>query len=253
MHPLFDIEGKKAIVTGGSKGLGRGMAEGLMEAGVETVIIGFNDGVEKAAAEYCESGYRCYGINANLMNRDEVYRSFRRAMEYLGNDVDILINAAGIQKRHSAEEFPMEEWDQVIAINLSAVFIMCQEAGKIMLKKGSGKIINIASMASFFGGQTVPAYSAAKGGVAQLTKELTNDWAGRGVCINAIAPGYMVTDLNTALLQNKDRSDSISARIPMGRWGSGEDMKGTAIFLASKASDYLSGAIIPVDGGYLVK
>ena len=253
MHPLFDIEGKKAIVTGGSKGLGRGMAEGLMEAGVETVIIGFNDGVEDVAKEYCDKGFRCYGINANLMKREEVYSSFAKAMEYLGNDIDILINAAGIQRRHSAEEFPVEEWDQVLAINLSAVFIMCQEAGKIMLKKNSGKIINIASMASFFGGQTVPAYSAAKGGVAQLTKELTNDWAGRGVCINAIAPGYMATDLNTALLQDKERTGSISARIPMGRWGTGEDMKGTAIFLSSPASDYLSGAIIPVDGGYLVK
>lgn len=252
MHRLFDIEGKKAIVTGGSKGLGKGMAEGLMEAGVETVIIGFNDGVEDVADEFCRKGYKCYGINANLMNRDEVYTAFQKAMDYLGNDIDILVNAAGIQKRHSAEEFPVEEWDQVISINLTTVFIMCQEAGKIMLKKQSGKIINIASMASFFGGKTVPAYSAAKGGVAQLTKELTNDWAGRGVCINAIAPGYMATDLNTALLQNQERSSSISARIPMGRWGTGEDMKGTTIFLASAASDYLSGAIIPVDGGYLV-
>ena len=164
-----------------------------------------------------------------------------------------MATAAVIQRRHLAEEFPMEEWDEVININLHSVWIMCQEAGKVMLKKGYGKIINVAAMCAWFGGQTVPAYSAAKGGVTQLTKALSNDWAGRGINVNAIAPGYMATDLNEALLKNKERFDQLSVRIPAGRWGTPDDMKGTTIFLASHASDYLCGAIIPVDGGYLVK
>ena len=136
---------------------------------------------------------------------------------------------------------------------MNSVWIMCQEAGKIMLKKGYGKIINVASMLSFFGGQTVPAYAAAKGAVTQLTKALSNDWAGRGINVNAIAPGYMATDMNTALINDPVRNPQISARIPAGRWGTPDDMKGCTIFLASKASDYLCGAVIPVDGGYLVK
>jgi 2-deoxy-D-gluconate 3-dehydrogenase len=138
-------------------------------------------------------------------------------------------------------------------VNLNSVFILCQEAGKLMLQKGYGKIINIASMTSFFGGQTIPAYSAAKGGVAQLTKELSNDWMERGVNVNAIAPGYMATDMNEALLKNNERCSQITDRIPAHRWGTADDMKGAAIFLASHDSDYVGGAVIPVDGGYLVK
>lgn len=253
VHPLFDITGKKAIVSGGTRGLGYGMAEGLLEAGCEVAIIGSSDRVFKTAEEFCNKGYKCYGVKADLRHREEVYNSFNQALEKLGGDLDILVTAAGIQRRHSAEEFPIEEWDEVININLNAVFIQCQLAGRIMLKKGYGKIINVASMASFFGGQTVPAYSAAKGGVMQLTKELTNDWAGRGININAIAPGYMATDMNSALLANETRRRQISERIPAQRWGLPDDLKGVTIFLASKASDYVNGAIIPVDGGYLVK
>ena len=168
--------------------------------------------------------------------------------------MDILVTAHGIQRRHSAEEFPPEELDEVISVNLSSVFILCQEAGKVMLKKGYGKIITIASMVSWFGGQTVPAYSAAKGGVAQLTKELTCDWLARGVNVNAIAPGYMATEMNAALLDPANpRYAQISDRIPAHRWGTPEDMKGAVIFLASHASDYVIGCILPVDGGYLVK
>ena len=168
--------------------------------------------------------------------------------------MDILLTAHGIQRRHSAEEFPLEEWDEVIRVNLTSIFILCQEAARVMLKKGYGKIINIASMNSFFGGQTIPAYAASKGGVAQLTKELTNDWLARGINVNAIAPGYMATESEQALMDPENpRFASISERIPAHRWGTGDDMKGAAIFLASHASDYVSGAVIPVDGGYLVK
>lgn len=250
---LFDIAGKKAIVTGGTRGLGRAMAEALLENGCETVIIGSSDRISEEAEQLCKRGFYCHGIKADLRLRQENYRAFKESLDLLGGELDIMVTAAGIQRRHSAEDFPMDEWDEVININLNSVWIMNQEAGKIMLKKKYGKIINVASMASFFGGQTVPAYAAAKGGVAQLTKELTNDWSGRGVNVNAIAPGYMATDLNTTLLADKERSTAILSRIPMGRWGTPEDMKGITIFLASHASDYLSGAIIPVDGGYLVK
>lgn len=250
---MFDVNNKKAIVTGGTRGLGYAMAECLLEQGCSVVIIGSSQNVFDVAKYFQKRDLSCFAVKANLIERDENYRAFNQAVELLGGDLDILCTAAGIQRRHSAEDFPINEWDDVISINLNSVWILNQEAGKLMLKKGYGKIINVASMLSFFGGQTVPAYAAAKGGVAQLTKALTNDWAGRGVNVNAIAPGYMDTDMNTALLNNPERYEQISARIPMKRWGTPHDMKGITLFLASHASDYISGAIIPVDGGYLVK
>lgn len=251
---VFDISGKKAIVTGGTRGLGYKMAEGYLEAGCEVVIVGTSDSVYNTAQEFRDRGFSCHGVKGNLGERREVYRVFQECVELLGGDLDILLTAHGIQRRHSAEEFPVEEWDEVISVNLTSIFILCQEAGRIMLQKGYGKIITIASMNSFFGGQTIPAYAAAKGGIAQLTKALTNDWVGRGVNVNAIAPGYMATEMNKALLDPANpRYASITERIPAHRWGTGDDMKGTAIFLASHASDYVSGAIIPVDGGYLGK
>ena len=253
MHPLFDIRGKKAIVTGGTRGLGFSMAEALAESGCEVVVIGSSERVFDSVKQLTDRGFCCHAVKADLHSREENYNAFARSMELLGGDLDILVTAAGIQRRHLAEEFPMEEWDEVLSINLNSVWILCQEAGKVMLKKGYGKIINVASMCSYFGGQTVPAYTAAKGAVMQLTKALSNDWAGRGINVNAIAPGYMATDMNVALINNPDRNGQISARIPAGRWGTGDDMKGATIFLAAPASDYLCGAIIPVDGGYLVK
>lgn len=251
MHPLFNITGKKVIVTGGTRGLGKGMAEALLESGCEVVIIGSSEKVFSTSDEFRAKGWNCHGIRADLRIREEVYSSFNVALKKLGGDIDILVTAAGIQRRHSAEDFPIEEWDEVLSINLSAVFIQCQLAGRIMLEKGYGKIINVASMVSFFGGQKVPAYSAAKGGVMQLTKELSNEWVARGINVNAIAPGYMATEMNSALLADENRKRQISERIPARRWGTEEDLKGVTIFLASHASDYISGAIIPVDGGYL--
>ena len=163
------------------------------------------------------------------------------------------MNNSGMIRRHKSEEYPLEDWDMVINLNLNTVFQLCQLAGKVMLKQGSGKIINIASMLSFFGGYTVPAYSASKGGVAQLTKALANEWSGKNVQVNAIAPGYMATDINQALMDDAGRSHEILSRIPAGRWGTPEDMKGIVVFLASAASDYVNGAIIPVDGAYLAR
>jgi len=171
-------------------------------------------------------------------------------VEALGG-LDILANNAGVQCRHLAEEFPLEDWDHVLAVNLDAVWILAQAAGRYMLKQGHGKIINVASANSFIGGITIPAYAASKGGVAQLTKALSNEWAGRGINVNAIAPGYMATEMTEALVGNPDREPLILARIPASRWGAPDDLKGVVLFLASAASDYVHGAIIPVDGGFL--
>ncbi|MGI6005538.1 MAG: SDR family oxidoreductase [Christensenellales bacterium] len=253
MKNLFDVSGKKAIVTGGSRGLGKGMAEGLMEHGCEVALIASTPQVRRVTQDYAAMGYKCHGVQADLGKRRQVYGSFDQALSHLGGDLDILVTAAGIQRRYPAEDFPIEQWDEVLSVNLDAVFIQCQLAGKIMLKKGYGKIINIASMVSFFGGQTVAAYSAAKGAVAQMTKAMANDWASRGININAIAPGYMDTQMIAGLKQDKKRMDYITARIPSNRWGTPQDMKGAVIFLSSQASDYVNGAIIPVDGGYLIR
>ena len=251
---LFDIKGKKALVTGGTRGLGYGMAEGLMEAGCEVAIVGTSEKVFQVAEAFLARGFLCHGVKADFSRREDVLRGFQECVDKLGGELDILVNAHGVQRRHSAEVFPPEDWDLVINVNLNSVFMLCQEAGKLMLAKGYGKIINVASMNAFFGGQTIPAYAAAKGGVAQLTKELSNDWMGRGINVNALAPGYMATDMNEALLDPENpRYQQITERIPAGRWGTGADMKGPCVFLASHASDYLGGAIIPVDGGYLVK
>lgn len=256
MTNLFDIQGRKAIVTGATRGLGWGMAEGLMESGVEVVIWGTSEKVLGVAEEFRGRGFACHGVSADLSDRDSLKAGFVRSLELLGGKIDILVNCAGIQRRHPSEEFPLSDWDQVLEVNLTAPFELCQLAGREMLKAGYGKIINIASMQSFFGGLTIPAYASAKGGIALLTKALCNEWAGRGINVNAIAPGYMATEMNTALLDPANpRYKEITDRIPTHRWGGarGEDMKGACIFLASRASDYLNGAVIPVDGGYASK
>ncbi len=253
IYDMFRIDGKKAIVTGGTRGLGHGMAEALLEAGCEVAIIGSSENVYKTRDEFVQRDFVCHAAKADLRKRDEIFSSFDSCVAMLGGEVDILVTAAGIQHRQASEEFPENEWDNIIMVNLSAVFFQCKKAAQIMLKKGRGKIINISSMVAHFGGQTVPAYTASKGGVTQLTRELSNDWFSRGINVNAIAPGYMHTDMCDALVKDVERGPSILARIPAGRWGKPEDLKGVTIFLASSASDYLGGAIIPVDGGYLVK
>ena len=255
---LFDISGKKAIVTGGTRGLGKGMAEGLMEAGAEVCIIGTNESVFKTAQEFRDRGFLCSGVRADLSVKEECDRAFRECLEALGGDLDILVVSHGIQRRHPSDEFPDEDWDAVIDTNLNSVFRLARAAANVFKPKGYGKIILIASMVSFFGGKTIPAYAAAKGGVAQLTKAFSNDLFQYGININAIAPGYMDTEMNEALTNpnhpryTKQRYEELTQRIPAHRWGTPDDMKGTCIFLASHASDYLGGAIIPVDGGYLV-
>lgn len=190
------------------------------------------------------------GISYDLTNIDGYEQLVEDIISKMGS-IDILINNAGVQKRHSATQFPKEDWNFVLDVNLNSVFFLCQSVGKKMLEQGEGKIINIASLLSFQGGYTVPAYAASKGAVMQLTKSLANEWASKGVNVNAIAPGYMSTDMNEALIEDPIRSKQILDRIPAGRWGSANDMQGTAIFLASKASSYLNGFTIAVDGGWL--
>ncbi|KAF1855685.1 hypothetical protein Lal_00002552 [Lupinus albus] len=245
------LSGKKAIITGGGSGLGLGMAQGLQAAGAEVAIIDIMDSVPQVAQEMAANGTMAYGIKGDLGNRESLQTAFNLAVDKLGGRLDILVNSAGIQRRSKSEEFPIEYWDAVVEINMTSVFLLCQLAGRKMLEQGQGKIINVASMLSYFGGYTVPAYAASKGGVAQLTKALANEWAGRGVNVNAVAPGYMDTAMNTALVNDPVRNEQILARIPAGRWGTGEDMQGAVIFLASSYSDYINGAIIPVDGGFL--
>ena len=233
VNSLFDITGKKAIVTGGTRGLGKGMAEGLMESGAEVAIIGTSDKVYQVADEFKARGFVCYGVKADLSDRDQCNEAFNKCVELLG-DLDILVPAHGIQRRHPSNEFPDKDWDDVINTNLNSVFWLSRAASN------------------------VPAYSAAKGGVMQLCKAFSNDLLQYGINVNAIAPGYMDTEMNVALTDPKNpkftqqRYDELTQRIPAHRWGTPDDMKGCCIFLASHASDYLGGAIIPVDGGYLV-
>jgi 2-deoxy-D-gluconate 3-dehydrogenase len=227
------------------------MAEALLENGAEVVIVGSSEKVHEVAKEYQSKGYHCHGVQGDLATQEGTMDIFYKALELLDGHLDILVTAAGIQRRHKAEAFPISDWNDVLNVNLNSVFVLNQLAGNEMLKHCSGKIINVASMLSFFGGMTVPAYAASKGGVAQLTKALSNEWTSRGINVNAIAPGYMDTDMNTALVADENRNREILNRIPAKRWGTPEDMKGITLFLASQASDYLSGAIIPVDGGYL--
>lgn len=250
---FFDLSNKKAIVTGGTRGLGYSMAEGLMEAGAETVIFGSNEKVREIAEKFCGSGFSCSGIAVDLADAEARQTAFTKAVEILGG-LDILVNCAGIQRRYPSVEFPAKEWDEVLNVNLTAPFSLCQMAAREFLKKEYGKIINISSLLAFFGGYTVPAYAAAKGGISQMTKALCNEWAGSGININAIAPGYMDTEMNTALTNpDNPRYHEITGRIPAGRWGAGDDLKGACIFLASHASDYVNGVTLPVDGGYLAR
>lgn len=250
---LFDLSDRKAIVTGGTRGLGYGMAEGLMEAGASVVIFGTNEKVKQVAKEFRIKGFTCDGVVTDLSDNEDRSKAFKKAVSTLGG-LDILVNCAGIQKRHPSVEFPLNDWQEVLEVNLTAPFSLCQLAGKEFLKQGYGKIINISSLLAFFGGYTVPAYAAAKGGVSQMTKALCNEWAGSGINVNAIAPGYMDTEMNTALTDPLNpRYMEITNRIPSNRWGCGDDMKGACVFLASHASDYVNGIVLPVDGGYMAK
>jgi 2-deoxy-D-gluconate 3-dehydrogenase len=247
----FSLAGKVALVTGASRGLGAGMAIGLAAAGADVVLhasqpVAAND----TADEIKRIGRRAATLAADLADPSAPARLAADALAAFGR-IDILINNAGVIRRAPSADHSDEFWDTVIQVNLSSVFRLSREVGRHMLARGSGKIINVASLLSFQGGVTVPGYAAAKGGVAQLTKALANEWAGRGVNVNAIAPGYMVTDNTAALRADETRTRQIGERIPAGRWGTPADLAGAAVFLASAASDYVNGHVLVVDGGWL--
>ncbi|KAF4325757.1 hypothetical protein G195_000409 [Phytophthora kernoviae 00238/432] len=246
---MFSLENKTAIITGGNRGLGEAMSLGLAKAGANVVVIARNENPE------LEQKIKSLGRKYKMIPLDlSDISKFEETVECVNNEfgsVDILINNAGVQKRHASIEFPEEDWDFVLNVNSKAVFFLCQAVGKKMIEQGKGKIVNIASLLSFQGGLTVPAYAASKGAVMQFTKSLSNEWAKLGVNVNGIAPGYMATDMNTAIIADKARSEQISQRIPAGRWGKPEDLVGAVIFLSSNASDYVHGEIIVVDGGWM--
>ena len=247
---LFRLDGKVALVTGSSRGLGAAMATALADAGADLVLHDRCCAGETERVIRERAGVRTTCLVADLADRAASARLVADAVEAMGK-VDILVNNAGIIRRAPATEFSDLDWDEVIEINLTAVFRLCRAAGAHMIAQGHGKIINIASLLSFQGGVTVPSYAAAKAGVAQLTKALANEWAARGVNVNAIAPGYMRTDNTKPLVEDPVRYKQITDRIPAGRWGVPEDLAGPVVFLASPASNYVQGHVLVVDGGWM--
>jgi 2-deoxy-D-gluconate 3-dehydrogenase len=246
----FKLDGKAALVTGASAGLGAAIAVALAEAGADVACHGNSRPPEPTCAKIRALGRRAVAVTGDLSRAETPVRLVRETVDGLGR-VDILVNNAGTIRRAPSAETTDEDWMAVLDVNLTAAFRLCREAGRLMLAQGGGKIINIASLLSFQGGVTVPAYAAAKGGLAQLTKALANEWAARGVNVNAIAPGYFRTDNTAALQADATRSRQILERIPAGRWGEPEDLAGAAVFLASNAARYVHGHILAVDGGWL--
>jgi 2-deoxy-D-gluconate 3-dehydrogenase len=247
----FRLTGKNALVTGSSRGLGAAIALALAEAGANVALHGSQSVPAPVVARVAATGARHIELVLPICAiPDRCPELVAATVEKLGS-IDILVNNAGIIRRAPAAEFSEVDWNEVIAADLTSVFRLCQSAGRHMLAQGSGKIVNIASLLSFQGGVRVPSYAAAKGGVAQITKALANEWAEKGVNVNAIAPGYMDTDNTEALRNDPVRSRQILERIPAGRWGSPQDVAGAAVFLASSASNYINGHILAVDGGWL--
>ena len=250
----FKLNGRIALVTGASRGLGQAMALGLAEAGADVVGLDIISSDADTGTQVRALGRRFHEIIADLRQAstsdlENIVAEVERQM----GSLDILVNNAGIIRRAPAIEFSEQDWDDVLHINLRALFFLSQAAAKAMMPRKRGKIINVASMLSFQGGITVPSYTAAKSGVAGVTRALANEWAQYGINVNAIAPGYMATDNTAPLRADTARSTSILERIPAGRWGEPDDLKGTAVYLASDAASYMHGAIVPVDGGWLTR
>lgn len=248
----FKLDGKTALVTGAASGLGAAIAIALAEAGANVVCHGNRRPADATADHILKLGKASHSLSADLSLADGADKLFSATVAAIGPP-DILVNNAGMIHRNAAEAFEADAWSTVLQVNLTSVFRLAQLAGAEMLKQGHGKIINIASLLSFQGGIRVPAYAASKGGVAQLTKALANEWAGRGVQVNAIAPGYFRTTNTSALQKDEIRNRQILERIPAQRWGEPEDLAGAAVFLASSASDYVTGEVLIVDGGWMAR
>ncbi len=248
---LFDLGGKVALITGGNTGLGQGIAVALAEAGADIAVAGISPAPE-TAARVRALGRRFIDIQANLVTVEPIPRMVEETLAAYGR-FDILVNNAGLIRRADAVDFSEQDWDDVMNVNLKSAFFLCQAAGRHFIANGGGKIVNIASMLSFQGGIRVPSYTASKSGIAGITRLLANEWGAKGVNINAIAPGYMITNNTAQLRADEARNKAILDRIPAGRWGTPSDLAGAAVFLASRASDYVNGAILPVDGGWLAR
>jgi 2-deoxy-D-gluconate 3-dehydrogenase len=248
--PLFDISGRVALVTGGRSGLGLAMSRCLVAAGAKLAVVDVRNECDELRRCVQASRGEMAFFQADLTDRPQRSGLIDRVVERFGR-LDILVNSAGIQHRRPAVEFELDKWDQIISLMLTAVFELSQQAAKIMQRQGGGKIINIASIASFQGGWTVPAYTAAKHGIAGLTKALANEWAAHKIHVNAIAPGYFDTEMCAAIVNDPVREPKIRERIPAGRWGCPEDLFGPLLFLASNASNYVDGHVLLVDGGWM--
>ncbi len=246
----FRLDGKVALVTGASTGLGQAIAVALAEAGANVACHGNTHAPDATCEAITGIGREAFPLTGDLSNPQTPRQLIDKTIAHF-NRLDILVNNAGTIRRAPATEYSEEDWATVIEVNLSSVFRLAQLAGRHMIERGGGKILNIASLLSFQGGVTVPAYAASKGGVAQLTKALANEWAARGINVNAIAPGYMRTDNTRALQQDETRNRQILERIPAGRWGEPSDLSGAAVFLCSAASDYVNGHVLVVDGGWM--
>nr|WP_321458568.1 SDR family oxidoreductase [uncultured Cohaesibacter sp.] len=248
---LFDLSGRTALVTGSSRGLGRAMLEGLAQAGATIIVNGVNkERVETAAIELREKGYKVHEAPFDVTDDASVVAAFNK-FDAEGINVDILINNAGIQLRKPMVEMSTDEWNKVIDTNLTSAFVTGREAAKRMIPRGYGKVINIGSLTSEVARATVAPYTAAKGGIKLLTRSMAAEWAAAGIQANAIGPGYMITEMNKALLENEAFDSWVKGRTPSARWGHPEELVGTAVYLASSASDYVNGQIIYVDGGML--
>ena len=251
---LFSLAGRRALVTGASKGLGRAMAEALAGAGADVVCGGFKAGNTAGTIASIEAlGRRAWEVSADVSDRSAALRMADDAEAAAGGEIDILVNNAGTIRRKAAVEHSLDDWDAVLRTNLDSVFVLSQRIGRTMVARGQGKIVNVASLLSFSGGITVPGYTASKHAVAGLTKALANEWAQSGVNVNAIAPGYMQTDNTRPLREDQQRTAAITARIPAARWGTPEDLAGAVVFLASRASDYVNGHVLVVDGGWMAR
>jgi 2-deoxy-D-gluconate 3-dehydrogenase len=253
MTASFSLAGRRALVTGASRGLGRAMALAVASAGAGVVCASSRrGGTEATTGAIRAGGATAWEVYADLADRDAVLAMADEA-ERLAGPIDILVNNAGTIRRYPAAAYPAEAWDDVLRTNLDATFFLAQRIGREMVARRAGKIINVASLLSFSGGVNVPAYTASKHAVAGLTKALANEWGPHGVQVNAIAPGYFVTDNTQALRDDAARAAEIRSRIPAGRWGEPEDLNGAVVFLASSASDYVNGHVLVVDGGWMAR